>query len=211
MHQGVENVDPSGTDEAVGPPTERPARRYAPDVMAHIHTGAGQHDLTVSAFIVRDAPDGPRLLLHRHKKLALLLQPGGHVELDENPWVATIREIAEETGYDLTQLAVLQPPQRMSGPLGDSAVLHPQPVSVLTHDYDPDGRHRHIDLGFAFLASGAPASEPRAGESDCLLWVSPAELALLTEMPENTRQIAQFVLETVRQQWQPVPATLFNT
>jgi 8-oxo-dGTP diphosphatase len=179
--------------------------------MAHIHTGLGQHDLTVSAFIVRDAPDGPRLLLHRHKKLELLLQPGGHVELDENPWAAIIREIAEETGYSSTQLMVLQPPLRMRGPLGDSAVLHPQPVSVLTHDYDPDGRHRHIDLGFAFLASGEPYSEPQAGESACLLWASQAELALVTGIPENTRQIAKFVLESARTQWEPVPADAFNT
>jgi 8-oxo-dGTP pyrophosphatase MutT (NUDIX family) len=190
---------------------EMSARRYAQDVMAHIHTGPGQHDLTVSAFIVRDAPGGPCLLLHRHKKLALLLQPGGHVELDENPWAAIIREIAEETGYRSTQLAILQPPQRMVGPLGDSAVLHPQPVSVLTHDYDPDGRHRHTDLGFAFLASEEPDSEPQAGESACLLWVSLAELALLTDIPENTRQIGQFVLEAAREQWQPVPTTVFNT
>ncbi len=179
--------------------------------MAHIHTGPGQHDLTVSAYIIRETPDGPRLLLHRHKTLALLLQPGGHVELDENPWAAMIREIAEETGYSSTQLVVLQPQQRMVRSLGDSAVLHPQPVSVLTHDYAPDGRHRHIDLGFAFLASGEPDSEPQAGESPCLLWVSQAELDLLTDIPENTRQIAQFVLEAARTQWQPVPATLFNT
>lgn len=179
--------------------------------MAHIHTGRGQHDLTVSAFIVRDATDGPLLLLHRHKRLALLLQPGGHVELDENPWAAITREIVEETGYAVTQLRVLQPSQRMTGPLGDSAVLHPQPVSVLTHDYDPEGRHRHIDLGFAFLATGEPDGEPQAGESADLLWVSNAELALLTDLPENSRQIAQFVLETAREQWQPVATAMFNT
>lgn len=83
--------------------------------MAHIHTGLGQHDLTVSAFIVRGAPDGPRLLLHRHKKLALVLQPGGHVELAENPWAAIIREIAEETGYSATQLVVLQQSRAIGG------------------------------------------------------------------------------------------------
>lgn len=179
--------------------------------MSHIHTGPGQHDLTVSAFIVRDAPDGPRLMLHRHKKLALLLQPGGHVELDENPWGAIIHEVVEETGYDFTQLQVLQPSQRMTGPLGDSAVLHPQPVSVLTHNYDPDGRHRHIDLGFAFLANGEPDGEPQAGESADLLWVSHAELALLTDVPENTRRISQFVLQTARKHWQPVPTNVFHT
>ena len=52
--------------------------------MGHIHTDPGQHDLTVSAFIVRESDGRPLLLVHRHKSLALLLQPGGHVELDEH-------------------------------------------------------------------------------------------------------------------------------
>lgn len=46
--------------------------------MAHIHTNPGEHDLTASAFIVRDDFAKPRLMLHMHKKLGVLLQPGGH-------------------------------------------------------------------------------------------------------------------------------------
>ena len=60
--------------------------------MAHIHNEPGQHDLTVSAFIINVSDkENPKILLCRHKKLGKLLQPGGHVELDENPWQAVLR------------------------------------------------------------------------------------------------------------------------
>lgn len=81
--------------------------------MAHIHTNPGEHDLTASAFIVRDDFEEPRLLLHMHKKLHILLQPGGHVELNENPWQAIEHELREETGYTFDELEVLQPKDRL--------------------------------------------------------------------------------------------------
>ncbi len=176
--------------------------------MGHIHTGQGEHDLTVSAFIVRETDGTSLLLVHRHKSLGLLLQPGGHVELDEHPWAALLREIVEETGYDLAQLRVLQPPLRMRGPVG-RAVLHPQPVSVLTVDIDRDGTHRHTDLGFAFLADGEPAGCPAEGEQTELRWASADELATLADMPPNAREVAGFVIGRVRTEWEPVPIDEF--
>jgi len=53
--------------------------------MSHIHTNPGEHDQTVSAFIIRTDTAEPELLLHVHKKLGVLLQPGGHIELNETP------------------------------------------------------------------------------------------------------------------------------
>lgn len=178
-------------------------------VMAHIHTGPGQHDLTVSAFIVREAAEGWRLLLHRHKTLGIPLQPGGHVELDENPWAAILREIAEETGYAPEQLMVLQPPVRVPETVDGTAIHHPQPVSVRTHDFDADGQHRHIDLGFAFLVGSEPTGDRSAGESAELMWVGTEELAALPDIPENVRTIAMFVLEQARSAWEPVPLSRF--
>lgn len=165
--------------------------------------------MTVSAFIVRESAEGPRLLLHRHKRLDLFLQPGGHVELDEHPWAALAREVREETGYDLAQLDVLQPPSRMTVPSLDSTVLHPMPVSVRTHDFDSDGRHRHIDLGFAFVTSSEPNGRPAEGESEVLVWTSREELSALDAIPANVRQVADFVLGQARVMWDRVATTSF--
>jgi 8-oxo-dGTP pyrophosphatase MutT (NUDIX family) len=50
--------------------------------------------VTSSAIVV-----GPRgTLLHRHKRLGLWLQPGGHIDPGEAPEDAALREVAEETG-----------------------------------------------------------------------------------------------------------------
>ncbi|GGW95389.1 DNA mismatch repair protein MutT [Streptomyces malachitofuscus] len=49
----------------------------------------------VSYFVVLDHRRG-RLLLVAHRKAGLWLPPGGHVEPDEHPWAAVVRECREE-------------------------------------------------------------------------------------------------------------------
>lgn len=85
--------------------------------MAHIHTEPGQHDHTASGFIVRTDTPEPTLILHRHKKTGKYMQFGGHIELDETPWQAVRHELMEESGYDLSDLQILQPMQRLHMPL----------------------------------------------------------------------------------------------
>ena len=61
--------------------------------------------VTGSAIVV-----GPRgVLLLRHKRLGIWLQPGGHVDPGETPWNAALREAGEETGLDV---ALRRPPRR---------------------------------------------------------------------------------------------------
>ncbi len=57
--------------------------------MAHIHE---KIDFTASVYIVFKN----KVLLHKHKKLGIWLQPGGHIELDEDPNEAALREAKEE-------------------------------------------------------------------------------------------------------------------
>jgi 8-oxo-dGTP pyrophosphatase MutT (NUDIX family) len=99
--------------------------------------------VTASAIVV-----GRRgTLLHRHKRLGLWLQPGGHIDAGETPAQAAAREVCEETG-----LAVAHAPRG------------PQLVHVDVH---AGGRgHTHLDLRYLFEADGDPC--PPAGESqDC--------------------------------------------
>jgi 8-oxo-dGTP pyrophosphatase MutT (NUDIX family) len=42
--------------------------------------------------------DGDRILLLRHRKLGMWLPPGGHVDPNELPDEAAVREVLEETG-----------------------------------------------------------------------------------------------------------------
>ncbi len=62
--------------------------------MGHIHE---KIDFIVSIFIVKDN----QVLFIFHKQLNRWLPIGGHIELDENPEQATIREAREESGLEV--------------------------------------------------------------------------------------------------------------
>lgn len=105
---------------------------------------AGPVHITGSALIV-----GRRgIVLHRHKRLGLWLQPGGHLDPGEWPHDAALREGEEETGLSLSH-----PPD---GPF----LLH-----VDAHD---GGRgHRHLDLRYVLRGSDVDPSPPQGESQDC--------------------------------------------
>lgn len=171
--------------------------------MPHIHTEDGQHDFTASAFIVRlDTPE-PALMLHKHKKLDQYLQFGGHVELHEHLWAALIHELREESGYDMSQLKVLQPAVRLEKLTG--IALHPMPVCLVTLRF-PGLNHYHTDIAFGFVTDQAPSGEIGAGESAIIKPFAAAELRALpsNQIPENVRETGLFVLDKACRDWQPV-------
>lgn len=179
--------------------------------MPHIHTGPGEHDQTISAFIVRtDLGDEPKLMLHRHKKLGKLLQFGGHVELKENPWQAITHELLEESGYEISQLEVLQPTERIKK-LHDE-VLHPVPVCYNTHAFDAERNHYHTDVVLALVTGQPPKNNIDEGESEEFVHFTRQEFAALSrdEIYENIQAIGLFVLDTCVPKWDRVPSAEFN-
>ncbi len=172
--------------------------------MAHIHTKPGQHDHTVSMFVVRTDADKPKIMFHLHKKHNCFMQFGGHIELAENPWQAIIRELKEEAGYDINQLEILQPPGMLKKLTG--AILHPYPIAYTTHATGP--HHRHIDTAFAFVTDQKPLHTVDEAESNNIKLFSRSELIdIPSKMTyENGRQIALFILDTALNKWKRIPA-----
>jgi 8-oxo-dGTP pyrophosphatase MutT (NUDIX family) len=70
--------------------------------MAHIHD---KIDFTVAIFVVQK---GKVLLIH-HRNLNKWLPLGGHIELDEDPEQAAIREAREESGLEVELLGERPP------------------------------------------------------------------------------------------------------
>ena len=184
--------------------------------MPHIHTEDGQHDHTVSAFIVHlDENNVPRIMLHMHRKLHKLLQPGGHVELNETPWAAIKHELVEETGFNPDQLKLLQPWLRM--PMLDKANLHPFPVAHNTHSFKGQGVHKmehmhyHTDISYGFVTREFPQDAPLEGESTDIRWLTLAELNALDpeELYSDTKTIATWVLTIAVNQWEQVPTSTY--
>jgi 8-oxo-dGTP pyrophosphatase MutT (NUDIX family) len=109
--------------------------------------------LTGSAVVV----DGSgRVVLHRHKRLGIWLQPGGHVDPGESAAEGAARETREETGLD---------------------AHHPDGRPRLVHvDVHPGPRgHLHLDLRYLLLADGDVPLAPAAGESPDVAWFTPQE------------------------------------
>ena len=103
--------------------------------MAHIHELI---DFVVNAYIVNN----DRVLLIFHKKLQRWLCIGGHIELDEDPEEALLREIKEECGLEVEILA-----QKPEGNFRENKFLY-TPNYIDSHKLNPDGKHRHIALTY---------------------------------------------------------------
>jgi 8-oxo-dGTP pyrophosphatase MutT (NUDIX family) len=99
--------------------------------MAHIHE---KIDFTVAVFIVRD---GKVLLVH-HRKLNKWLPVGGHIELDEDPEQAAVRESQEESGFEVELLGDRPPTTEP----GTRALIAPRFLDI----HRITDTHEHIGL-----------------------------------------------------------------
>lgn len=180
--------------------------------MPHIHSEPGQVDQTVTAYIVRlDTPE-PQMLFHIHKKYDMLLPVGGHIEVDETPWAALIREVEEEAGYHASDLRVLQPKQRIDH-LQKHRVNHPLPFLMNTHDVPNDVPHWHSDSAYCLTAMSKPTLSIDETESQDLRWYTKADIKKLfdsEELTPNKYRVAMFIFDTLLQEYEPIPATEFS-
>jgi len=120
-------------------------------------------DFTVAVFVVHDG----RVLLHFHPKLGKWLPPGGHIEPNELPDEAAVREVVEETGLRV----------RLVGEKGLPTDYPDQPVQLVV----PAGiqlefiskDHEHIDLVYFAV----PQDVSDLTIDDAFRWLAPDELA----------------------------------
>lgn len=119
-------------------------------------------DFTVAVFVVNRG----RILLHEHRKLGKWLPPGGHIEPNELPDVAALREVDEEAG-----IAV-----RLVGGRGLPRDYPGQPVQLVVPagiqvEFIAEG-HEHIDLVYF-----AVPVDPDAPIHPDFRWLSPDALS----------------------------------
>ena len=102
-------------------------------------------DFTVAVFVVWERS----VLLHVHRTLGRWLPPGGHIEPDELPDDAALREVFEETGIEasligeqLNSIALPGQPRQLCRPAG-----------VQLAGITPG--HQHIDLVYFATANGS--------------------------------------------------------
>lgn len=136
-----------------------------------MHPDPITRDFTVAVFVVRDG----RVLLHRHRKLGLWLPPGGHIEPNELPDEAAVREVEEEAGLGII---LLQDPDLPEDYPGQPRQLT-RPVSIQLESITPG--HEHIDL--IYFATLAPGERRTAIEG--MHWFTMAELHAREDITEE--------------------------
>ena len=149
---------------------------------------------TATGFVVHDNC----VLLHWHPKVKAWLPPGGHIDPDEDPVQAVLREIREEAGIE-AEVVSTGPRLHLDYP-----TQVPPPYTIMIEDIqDPvDGFHQHIDMIY-FCRPAGPVGPPRDG----WVWVGDDDLASGSALrwgelppaspPEDVRLLALKAIETV--------------
>ena len=156
--------------------------------MAHIHE---KIDFTVAIFVVHDA----KILLIHHRKLDKWLPLGGHIELDEDPEQAALREAKEESGLDVELLGE-RPPTTSPG---TRALIAPRFLDI----HRINDTHEHIGLIYwarPKSGSGAPAAELAAAEHHDIRWCGLADLEKLSPpMTDAVKWYCRKAIEEISQ------------
>ena len=119
---------------------------------------------TATGFVVHER----HVALHWHRKVHEWLPPGGHIDDNEDPVQAVLREIAEESGLE-AEIANTAPVLGLQYPY---EVAPPYTIMVEDIDDPVEGYHQHIDMIYICRLVG-PAKPLNEGWR----WVSEQDLS----------------------------------
>ncbi|MCA9369267.1 MAG: NUDIX domain-containing protein [Pseudomonadales bacterium] len=149
-----------------------------------------------------------KVLLVKHKKLGIWLNPGGHIDEDELPHQAAEREFWEETGV---RVRALDPYQDSLVGQGSDSEFFPNPISTNVHwvnresydlrmaSEDPTQRvptkkwkrgcEQHVGFFYLLEAIDDYEFEQNVEETDGIAWFTPQEVEDLETTDDIRKEI----------------------
>ncbi|OGI25131.1 MAG: hypothetical protein A3J76_02875 [Candidatus Moranbacteria bacterium RBG_13_45_13] len=118
-----------------------------------------------------------KVLLHFHKSLKKWLPVGGHIDRDELPEEAALREAKEESGLEIK----LYNPDEKVKLKNSRQLLRPSLITL----HNINAFHQHIDFAY-FATVKTTKLKPESGETKNLRWFSIGEIKRLN-MHEDAR------------------------
>lgn len=154
-------------------------------LMAHIHDLI---DFTAEVFIVYK----DKVLLRFHDKYNMWLSVGGHIELDEDPNEAALREAREEVGLDVQLYDGHRLYARESE--GYKELIPPHFMNI----HKINDVHRHITMTF-FAKSQSDVAMPSDDDErvDNWKWMTKSEILAADDMKESIKVYALKALEVL--------------
>ncbi len=131
--------------------------------MAHIHEKV---DFTAEVFVVCNN----RVLLRKHDKYHLWLGVGGHIEPDEDPVQAAVREVKEEVGLDVRLLGNV--PNLDEGTTGCQELLAPR----FLNRHRITDTHEHVASIYFAVAETKAIHQGETEVSEATHWFTEKEL-----------------------------------
>ncbi len=122
-----------------------------------------QRHFTTSVYVYN--PEWRKFLLIKHKKFNKWMQPGGHIEENELPDDAAIREVWEETGLQVELVGERLP--RKTDQIKPYAIQHNVVV---------DGEHEHLDLVYLAVPIGEIELRQNYQETEGIAWFRVKEI-----------------------------------
>lgn len=152
--------------------------------MPHIHTLPGQIDFIAEVFCVYQ----DKVLLRLHEKYHIWIAPGGHVELNETPEEAAVREVKEEVGLDVILWRGLGGNTEPKGEFFEGYQELIVPAFMNAHSVSSD--HRHISLVYFGTVETDAVVQPDTHEHTECRWMTREEVEMDSSLTPPIRRYA---------------------